>query len=223
MRTHQPSLTPRGYLKHESVFLASSPNFVPLTVTTWLVDYTVRHTSYLNNQTVCLPFTPKSSGVTVPFKVSGGRHLKFWWLMAAFLIAVPLYQMWNAAFICMKVGTHILQQNMLLFFFFLFFFIGCINSGGVNTGWQCSAARAGRVSQKARVEMLTLALSQSQSSMLSQCGPLTWNYCHSWQDDSRQVIKEVLIQKHLADLRELQTAPALAQIWQSHTQHLFGL
>lgn len=46
------------------------------------------------------------------------------------------------------------------------------------------------------------ALSQSHSFSLGwslcQCGPLWRNYCHSWQHDSLQAIKEVLIQKHLA-------------------------
>lgn len=81
-------------------------------------------------------------------------------------------------------------------------FIECINSGGPNIGRQRSLPPEN--SQKARYQISMCALSQSHSSMpgryLCQCGPLRWNYCHSWQDDSLQVIKEVLIQKHLAGL-----------------------
>lgn len=80
-------------------------------------------------------------------------------------------------------------------------------------------------SQKARYQMYMCALSQSHSSMpgwyLCQCGPLRWNYCHSWQDDSLEVIKEVLIQKHLAGLwapDRFCSHPNLS----NHRQHLSG-
>ena len=66
------------------------------------------------------------------------------------------------------------------------------------------------------------ALSQSHSSVmgwyLCQCGPLRWNYCHSWQEDSLQVIKEVLIQKHLAAYwapDRFWLSPTLTRIYQT--------
>lgn len=92
-------------------------------------------------------------------------------------------------------------------------FTECINSGSPNTGWQRSLPGWILGEHVARYKC---ALSHSSVLVwyLSQCGPLRWNYCHSWQDDSLQVIKEVMIQKHLAD-SEPQTDSALARIYQT--------
>lgn len=74
---------------------------------------------------------------------------------------------------------------------------------------------------KACCQIWMCAHSQSHSSMLSwylcQCGPLRWNYCHSWRDDSLQVIKEVMIQKHLGSRHVLLSPRSMkaqtASVW----------
>lgn len=100
-------------------------------------------------------------------------------------------------------------------------FAECINSGSPNTGWQRSLPGWILREHVARYKCV-----HSHSSLLvwylSQCGPLRWNYCHSWQDDSLQVIKEVMIQKHLAD--SWATDRFCSHPYQSNCrQHLLGL
>lgn len=62
-------------------------------------------------------------------------------------------------------------------------FTESINSGSPNTGWQHSLPWWILTKHVARYKCV-----HSHSSMLGwylcQCGPLRWNYCHSWQDDS---------------------------------------
>lgn len=102
-------------------------------------------------------------------------------------------------------------------------FIECIRSGSPNTGWTRRRSLPGWILSEhvARYKCV-----RSHSSLLvwylSQCGPLRWNYCHSWQDDSLQVIKEVMIQKRLADswaTDRFCSHPYLSNCG----QHLFGL
>lgn len=87
------------------------------------------------------------------------------------------------------------------FFFLSFFFlIEHINLGKCKRRSTASLRKGPEFPESARRRTQQPAPGRSHWWSLCQCGPLRWNYCHSWQDDSLQVIKEVLMRKHLAGL-----------------------
>lgn len=102
-----------------------------------------------------------------------------------------------------QVGTQ-LRRNAPLFLFIssfsLFFFDWTHKFGKVQTPVDSVAPQGPKFPESGRRRTQQPAPGRSHWWSLCQCGPLRWNYCHSWQDDSLQVIKEVLMRKHLAGL-----------------------